>query len=367
MIVKIDSLDHNGRGITRVNDKVTFVSNALVGEIVDIVICVEKKNYNEAKVLKVISKSDKRINPMCPYYSLCGGCEIMHMDYESQVIYKRDKVTNILKKYANIDVFPLVFRSDKVFGYRNKITLHYRDGILGYMKKNSNKVIPILNCPLASDSINDFIENIKGFDLDELVIRSNQNGEVISTLVDKSLLININDFVFQVDINSFFQVNNYICSKIFDFVSENLDFCDVCLDLYSGVGTLSILASKKVSKVYAIEKNESSYKNAIVNLKLNNVNNVVFILGDVKEKIKGISENIDVIITDPPRSGMDNVTIDAILSFKPNKVIYISCNPMTLARDLNILKDYYSVNSSAVFDMFPNTSHVECVCVLDRK
>lgn len=366
MLVRIDGLDHNGKGIVRVGNKVTFVDGALPGELVDIIIDKEYKKFNVGKVVKIIEKSDKRVSAKCPYYGVCGGCEIMHMSYDFQVDFKRDKVVNILKKYAKIEVNPLVFKSINCFNYRNKITLHNRNNNLGYMKRNSNDIVSIKECYLALPSINSYLKKIKDYESKELVLRANEKGDVISNIDDNFLLININDFIFQIDINSFFQVNNYICSSIFDFISENLSTCENCLDLYSGVGTLSILASKKVNKVYAIEINENSYKNALKNLELNNINNVEFILGDVSEKISLIDCSVDVIITDPPRSGMDEVTIKAIQSFKPGKVIYVSCNPMTLARDLNVLLSDYVVDKVAVFDMFPNTSHTECICVLCR-
>ena len=364
MLVKVDSLDHDGRGICRVDNKVTFVSGVLPGEIVDIIITKEKKSFNLGKVLKILEISDSRVKALCPYYNECGGCEIMHMSYETQLDFKKNKVVDILKRYTNVIIDPIIYKSDKSFNYRNKITLHNKNGNLGYMGKGSNSVISINECMIADEAINRFIRTINNYEGENLVIRVNQNGEIISTLNNDFLLISVNNFVFRVD--AFFQVNSYICSCIFNFISDNLECSDVCLDLYSGVGTLSILASKKVSRVYAIEVNSYSYNNALENMKLNNVNNVEFILGDVSKKINFIDDNIDVIITDPPRSGMDHVTIETILKFKPRKVIYVSCNPMTLARDLNILLSDYIIEKSAIFDMFPNTSHVECVCVMKK-
>lgn len=367
MIVKIDKLDHQGRGITRINDKVTFVENALPNELVDIRITKEKKNYNEGEVVKLIEKSKQRKEAICPYYNKCGGCEIMHMEYDAQIEYKKEKVQNILKKYANIEITPEVFISDKDFNYRNKITLHKENNKLGYMKKKTNEIVEIDACPLALESINEYLKTLKEVKTDNLVIRTNEKGKIISTLIDKLLLIKINEYTFQVDIKSFFQVNNNICGKIFKYIEDNLKEYNICLDLYSGVGTLSIVASKKVSLVYSIEINENSHKNAIKNLELNNIKNVKLILGSVEEKIKEIKEKVDVIITDPPRSGMDEITINVIEKLKPKQIIYVSCNPLTLARDLNKLKENYKLEKSAIFDMFPNTSHIECICILNMQ
>ena len=172
---------------------------------------------------------------------------------------------------------------------------------------------------------------------------------------------------FRIDINSFFQVNNYICSKVFDFIENNIDETNVALDLYSGVGTLSILASKNAKKVYSIEVNNSSYNNALENIKLNNISNISLMHGKVENEINKIKEKVDLIITDPPRSGMDSLTIETILKMLPKKIIYMSCEPSTLARDLNLLKENYELKKVKAFDMFPNTYHVETVCILKIK
>ena len=366
MIVKIDNLAHDGRGITRVSGKVTFVKNALPNEIIDIKIIKEKKNYNEAETIKIIEPSKDRIKSLCPCYNECGGCEIMHMTYISQLNFKKDKVKNILKKYTGIELNPSIIASDKEFNYRNKITLHNKNNRLGYMKQNTNEIVKIDSCPIAMESINKYLKEIKDIKTENFVIRTNEQGNIISSNKDKDLIIEINNFKFYIDINSFFQINNYICSKIFENLENNLEENNVCLDLYSGVGTLSIIASKKMNTVYSIEVNNNSYKNAIKNIKLNNIDNIKLMHGKVEDKIKEINEKVDVIITDPPRNGMDNHTISTIRKLNPTRIIYISCNPITLARDLNKLKDTYELKEITLFDMFPNTSHVESMCVLNR-
>ena len=154
---------------------------------------------------------------------------------------------------------------------------------------------------------------------------------------------------------------------MFDFILESIEETNTALDLYSGVCTLGILASKKARKVYSIEMNKYSYENAKENLRLNNINNVVLMNGKVEEEIKKIDEKIDLIISDPPRSGMDDFTINTILEKEPKQLIYMSCEPMTLARDLNILKKKYDIKKVKAFDMFANTYHVEIICLLMRK
>ncbi len=362
MKVTIDGLNHEGKGIAKIDNKITFVNNAITHEEVEIEITKSHKSFNEAKVTKYIIKSKNREEPVCPYYGTCGGCDIMHMNYETQVEFKKEKVKNILKRYANLDIEPQVIKSNKSLHYRNKITLHYKNRKLGYMKENTNEILEITTCPLAMDNINEFIKNNKSISQD-LIIRENNKGVIITNLNNDKMIEEINEYKFQVDTYSFFQINHYICSKIFEILKENLEENMTCLDLYSGVGTLSIVASKKSRFVYSIEINEHSHKNALENKKLNNCDNVKFILGDVQKEINNIHEKIDVIITDPPRKGMDTSTINIIENMLPNKIIYISCNPMTLARDIKSLNNY-NIEKLYTLDMFPNTHHVECVCVL---
>ena len=234
------------------------------------------------------------------------------------------------------------------------------------MKKNSKTILEIDECPLVLDCINKFIKNNKKEIKEEFIIRGNKKEEIITSLKNENLIIEINSLKFQVNINSFFQVNNYICGKLFEFIENNIKECNNCLDLYSGVGTLSIVASKKTKKVYSIEINENSHKNAIKNLEINNIKNIKFILGKVENEIKKIKEKIDLIIIDPPRSGIDKKTIEIIKQLNPTTLIYVSCDPMTLARDINILKENYNITKTAIFDMFPNTKHVETGCIMKK-
>ena len=365
MIVKIDKMDHQGRGIAKVNGITTFVKDALIGEEVEIELVKEKKKYNEAKVIRIIKESDDRREVPCPYYELCGGCNIMHMNYGAQLEFKKEKVKNILSKYAGIEM-EIDIVSSSEYSYRNKITLHQKDGVLGYKKEKSNDIINIDNCLIAEENINEYLKSVKDYNVEELIIRTN-GKEVISSKDNKPLIMNINNLKFKIDINSFFQVNSYICSKVFDFILESIEEANTALDLYSGVCTLGILASKKARKVYSIEMNKYSYENAKENLKLNNINNVVLMNEKLEEEIKKIDEEVDLIISDLPRSGMDDFTINTILEKEPKQLIYMSCEPMTLARDLNILKKKYDIKKVKAFDMFANTYHVENVCLLMRK
>ena len=358
MIVKIESLNHQGLGITRVNDKVTFVEQALPGETVDIKVTEEKKKYNLAKIQTIIEKNPDRIEPICPYYEECGGCDFGHVNYETELKYKKEKVENILKKYAHIDVNIEITPSDKVYNYRNKITLHKQNEKIGLVKKNSSEVIEIKECKLVDEKINEILHNKPK----EGIIRT--NGKEIISNENENITINIDKYKFKVNLNSFFQINPYTYEKMFNHIKKLISSNDVLLDLYSGVGVFSILLSENCKKIYGIEINENSYKNALENKKINNLENIDFMLGKVEDNLPKIKEKIDTIIVDPPRNGLSKTTIKQIININPKKIIYVSCNPMTLSRDLNLLNSNYNLESIKAFDMFPKTNHVECVCKL---
>ena len=175
----------------------------------------------------------------------------------------------------------------------------------------------------------------------------------------------VNNFFFEVCYNSFFQVNSYINSCLFDLISENI-MGSVVLDLYSGVGTLSIVSSKKAKKVYAIEVIENAVKNALLNAKINKCDNINFILGKVEDKIGYINDNIDTLIVDPARSGLDKKTIEVINKLKPKKIIYVSCDTQSLSKNLFDLTNY-KVEKLYILDMFSYTYHIETMCILKRK
>lgn len=358
MIVKIENINHQGLGITRVNGKVTFVENALPGEVIDIILTNEKKNYNLAKIQKIIQKSSYRIDPICPYFNECGGCDFGHVNYESELKYKKEKVENILKKYAHIDVNIEITPSDKVYNYRNKITLHKQNEKVGLVKKNSSEVIEIKECKLVDEKINEILHNKPK----EGIIRT--NGKEIISNENENITINIDKYKFKVNLNSFFQINPYTYEKMFNYIKRLVNENEILLDLYCGVGVFSILLSENCKKIYGIEINENSYKNTLENKRINNLNNVNFMLGKVEDNLPKIKEKVDTIIVDPPRSGLSKTTINQILNIKPKKIIYVSCNPMTLARDLNLLNNSYKLECIKAFDMFPRTNHVECVCLL---
>ena len=399
--VTIESLDDYGRGIAHINSKVIFVENALPKEEVEIKIINDKKSYSEGIVINYLKKSPKRRKSICPYFKECRGCNLLHISYEDTINFKKEKMKGLLQKNkVNYNEEIEVVESDEQTFYRNKISLKIENSKIGYYIEKTHSLIEIKECIIAKPSINEVIKNYKLLNLEnaKLTIRSNYNDEILliiethqkeynielERLKEKIKLVGIiyndipiygNDFfyervggyLFKVSYNSFFQVNQNINEKLFNLIREYISQDSTVLDLYSGVGTLGIVASKKASKVYSIEIIKNAVLNGITNAKLNKVENIKFMLGDVSKTISKINFNFDTLIIDPPRKGIDKNSKDFILKKLPNKIIYVSCNPNTLIRDLKELEQDYELMSLKILDMFSFTYHLETFCILTRK
>ena len=397
--VKIEKLDNQGRGICYVNNKITFVENALPEEQVKIKLTKESKKFNEAEVIEYLITSKNRVESPCPYFKSCGGCELLNLSYENTCKYKKEKLENILSKYANIKTKVEIVKCKNHLNYRNKITLKIENGKYGYYAPKTHKLVCINNCLLAEPAINNFIQDIDKLNIKngEVTIRSNYNSElliwikspgkvkpninylkskhkIVGILLnnqpiegDTSFIEIINHQLFTVSYDSFFQINREVCSIIFDRILKEINDNDTILDLYCGVGTLGINACKKAKKAYGIEIVKNAILNAITNSKINKRDNIYYMLGKVEDNLSKINDKIDTIIVDPPRAGLDPKTKQTILEFKANKIIYVSCDPMTLARDLKELSSIYNIKQVTSLDMFPYTEHIETYCVLEKR
>ena len=396
MITTIERIDDFGRGIAFVNDKITFIENALPGEKVKIETTKEQSKIQEAKVIEYITTSKDRVESICKNYGKCGGCQFLHTTKEVEKDFKINKVTNAFKKFAKSEINPTYFEAEEL-GYRNKITLKVKKRRIGFYEKNSNKIVPIESCYLAKDSINKFLPLLKDMNIihGDVSIRSNYNDEllihiksndkvdvpfgltkhkVVGIVLNNKVIYGENKFVeildnnsYQINYNSFFQINNNITKQIFKDLQTNASNSDNLLDLYCGVGTLGIALRDKTKKITGIELEKNAIMNSIKNAKINKIENASFHLGKVEELIEKIDINFDTIIVDPPRAGIDKNSLNTILELNPNQIIYMSCEPITLSRDINILKEKYKIKTTNIYNMFPKTYHVECVVTLYRK
>lgn len=393
--VKIEKLDHFGNGLSRIDDKVVFIPKTLPGDVVMVEIVKDNKKYLEGKVVKYLEKQKR--NSICPYSDICGGCHIIDLDYSEQLKYKEEKIKELFKKSLGIDIKIDKVISDKNINYRNKITLHVQNKKIGFYSEESHDLVEIDSCIIAKEDINKVIiklkELVKDFDIKEVVIRSNcevlldikgniSSDVLLNSFVDVEVIY-LNDTLikgkgiiteeilgkkFNILPKSFFQVNKEVCSKIFNEVRcyiKDKSYKNV-LDLYCGTGIIGILISDLVDNVTGIEVVSDAVINANSNKELNKVNNINFICDKVENRIDEFSD-IDLIIVDPPRRGLDSISINNILKISPKDIIYISCDPNTLVRDLKVLSTDYNIKSISIADMFPNTYHVESVVFLSKK
>ena len=394
MITNIEKLDNFGRGITYINDKICFVDNALPNEKVEIEITKEKKKYLEAKIIKILEKSEDRIKPLCSYSNECGGCNLSHLSYEKENDFKYNKVKDLIKKFINEDIELKGIVYDKEYEYRNKIVLHGNNNVSGQYKKYSNDIVNIDKCLLVNNRINEIIKLLKSNSIEEATIKTSndlsntllnvkgniKNIDELKSKVDvliinnkllspnKSIISNIGNNKYYLSSNSFFQVNRFLTESLYNEVLnivKTINPCEV-LDLYCGTGTIGIYISNYCREIVGVDYNKSNIEDANKNKELNNCNNISFICNKVENIIDNYKD-IDLIIVDPPRSGLDDHTRDILKKMMSKTIIYVSCDPVTLMRDLKDLKEKYNIKYIKPFNMFPRTYHVECISVLERK
>lgn len=403
-VIEIERLDHQGRGIGKIDGKIVFVPKTLPSEVVNAKLILEKKKFYEGEIVEIIKTNDDRKKVICPHFLECGGCQFLHVDYQKSLNFKQNKVQEIIDKYVstNVMINPIVPSDDSLF-YRNKITLQVNK-VIGYYKERTNFIIPIEMCYIADSQINKIYnqlkDNINMDNIDQIIIRSGKKtmesmvifktknsidkNQVINLLKDYTDSIYINndlvygkdkiieklfDYQFYISPTSFFQVNTSQAEKLYEIAIKYADMSseDVVLDLYCGTGTIGIVASKYAKKVVGIELNKSAIDDANLNKNLNNIPNIEFYAGDVGKILSRKNYHPNVVIVDPPRSGLDSFAIKEIINIKPRKMVYVSCDLMTLARDLNILSQYFEIKELTPVDLFPQTSHVESVVKLELK
>lgn len=442
----VDIIDNGmeGEGIAKINDFVIFISGAIKGEKIKILIVKVLKTHAYGKIVKIIEKSPYRIEEDCTTYKRCGGCQLRHIDYEETLNIKQRNVQNLVNKVfkkGQIKVHKTIGMGNP-YHYRNKaqypVAINKEGKVqIGVFAQRSHEIIQMQKCFIQNEiaekiafAIYKFIKQ-KGIEpynekeqtgiLRHIVIKvgmrthevmcilvvNNKKMPCESQLVDmlvkeydvKTIIKNINDkntnvilgnqnitlhgdgyiydilgeYTFKISPISFYQVNPVQAEVLYNIAIEmaNLTKEDILFDLYCGIGTIGIFASPYVKKVYGIEIVEQAIKDAKENAKINKIDNIEFYVGDVERVFSNLMEKKqvypDVIIVDPPRKGLDKNTINNILAVQPKKVVYISCNPATMVRDMKLLEEKYEVKEIQPVDMFPFTSHVECVAVLQLK
>ncbi len=359
-----------------------FVFGGIPGEqVVAEVVRVHRK-YVFATVVEVVVPSPNRVKPPCPYYGQCTGCQWQHLDYEAQLLAKQDKVLDALARvggFASPEVSAVLPSPDE-YGYRNhaRFTVN-RDGILGFVNRETRRFVRIDDCMLMHQGINDLLQQLQDRcqETTQLSIRAGKySGDALvqPTLTHPGITVptgqkryteSVDGRSFFVSSPSFFQVNVEQAAQAAAVVREQLCLSadDVLLDAYTGVGTFAILLAPAVKKVIAVEESSSAVADARENAA--GLENVEFVLGRTENVLSGLAERPNVVVLDPPRAGCQEGALVSLIEMAPPRVAYISCDAETLARDLKVLcQGGYSLERVVPIDMFPQTHHVECVAVL---
>ncbi len=359
--VVVTAVANSGDGVGRINDKVVFIPFACPGDELLVEITQSKKNFATAKILKIISAADERKTAPCPYFGTCGGCDWQHLPYEKQLYWKKENLIQTLERVGKIDGQSLVteiVQSPEIWNYRNRIQLHkIKDG-LHYSKKGSHQKVQISECPIADKAINHFISKPKNW----VKLRNGKyefakmsQGEVEIFPVDKKGNSKL----------GFRQVNTLQNQNLVDRVVEVVERKKVrkIIDLYCGQGNWSNELAQRFPEVHCIgiDSNPINIQKALKNKRPN----LEFFLGDVVERFRELTPENDLVLIDPPRAGCAPELFELLESNKPSDLLYISCHPATLARDLQKLSQQaWTIESIEAFDMFPQTSHLECLAFL---
>ena len=439
--VIFEDLTHDGAGVAKVEGYPLFVPNGLPGEKAKIKVIKVNKGYGFGRLMEITEASPYRVEPECPIYKECGGCQLQHMSYEGQLKAKEKQVSDVLQrigKLENVKVHPVI-GMENPWRYRNKaqVPIGENEGGLigGFYQQRSHQIIDMKACIIQQEKNDEVVKKVKEIcningvraydeqkhkgELRHIMARYGlKSGEVMVVLVTrtneltgkkkiieeiakripgvKSIVQNINskktnvifgdetkvlwgeeviydsigDIKFAISARSFYQVNPEQTKVLYDKALEYADLTgeENVIDAYCGIGTISLFLAQKARKVYGVEIVPEAIEDAKKNAELNGISNVEFAVGEAETVIPEWYENgvvADVLVVDPPRKGCDDKLLQTIINMKPKKVVYVSCNPATLARDLRVLEDggYQTVEVQPV-DMFPQTMHVECVAQL---
>lgn len=442
-ILDIKRLGINGEGIGFYNRMAVFVPGAIPGEGHNVEVTSVNGKMAFAKTLEIKHSSPDRRIPECPYYGVCGGCHTMHINYLKMLEEKRNLIIESINRYTKLnpkqfEIHPVV-GSNLEFNYRNRSQLqvrNYEDGLhVCMLKENSNITVPVSNCLVQKNVINEVNEKIlgimKSMHVDAynnknksglvrfITVRANKKDECLVCIVcykhddiikslakevlnipqvkgvyesinsnvkdseilgdktthlcgDEYIIETLGNIKYQIYPTTFFQLNSEQAEKLYNIVLKNckLSRKETVLDAYCGVGSIGLFIAKMAKEVIGIESNKDSIESAKKNAILNKITNATFYDGDAAKllpKLLNDGKKFDVIVVDPPRTGLSDDFLKSLLDSNVKRIIYVSCNPSTLAKNLEVLREKYKVMSIAPVDLFPQTSLIESVCQLVLK
>ncbi len=410
MKLKIEKMVYGGYGLCHGEGKTFLVKGAYPGEEVEAKIVQSKKGFSFAKTQKILQPSKFRIIPSCRHFKECGGCEWMDISYKEQLKFKQEIFVEQMKRIAKFNVKkPEIFET-KEKHYRNKAEFVVRNSELGFFQEQSHNFVKIKECEILSERLNEVKKKVDIFlkkrprfssKVEHVVLREGNNETMVIFISSKDLTppflkdvdnvvslkrkvhshvvvsgkervhqgkgtidVKINDIQYQVPAKSFFQVNYEGAKILSSIVKEYAQSGDKLLDLYCGIGFFSLQLHDKFKRIFGIESSPSSILQAQKNVSLNGFDNIEFKAQKI-EKWES-KEKFDVVVVDPPRSGLRN-TAEKVALLSKKKIVYVSCDSSTFARDTKILmKNGFELKNVKIVDMFPQTHHFEVVGLFER-
>ena len=347
--LKIEDIAFGGKGVGRERGKAVFVPYTIESEIVSAEIVREKKQFAEAELIEVKEKSPDRAEPQCPYFGLCGGCAYQHISYEHQLAIKWRQVRDALQRIGKLKDVPMrpIIPSPEQYRYRNRITVHAQDGVIGFFRRDSHQLIDIERCPISTDEVNRALTELRAQPYlrdGHYTLRASARSRVFSQTND--------------------DVADALRNLVVNLVPPNQE---LLIDAYCGAGFFAKALLDKFECVNGIDWD----KFAIAAAKENVAEKETYIAGDVETELTGsdgfqavegetrLGSRSLTLIVDPPATGLSENVCKAIIDLAPQTLIYVSCNPPTLARDLRELQDKFIIESVTPLDMFPQTAEIE--------
>jgi 23S rRNA (uracil1939-C5)-methyltransferase len=381
LTLRIESLVSGGAGLAHAPDgRVVFVAFSAPGELVEARVEREYPDYIEAAVSRVLEPSPDRVEAPCPVFGECGGCQLQHMSYRAQLAAKEAVVREQLRRIGKLDdsvVRPIVGAANP-WAYRNHLRFSTGKmyGDVGFITRRGRGLLKIEACPIADPWVSDLLPKLQGHGagLHQVQVRHSPetgtfliNPEVPGLEIEtgqKAYVEELGGKRFDVSASAFFQVNHAQAEQMVRLVGEALpERGKLLIDGFAGVGTFAVLFADRFERVLAIEESNSAARDSERNLA--QAPNVEMLVGKVEDVLPDLEERPDAIVLDPPRPGCAPPVLRAILEFQPATVVYVSCNPATLARDLRVLVNGgYQLDWVTPLDMFPQTGHIECVTKL---
>ena len=349
--LKIRDIAFGGKGVGRDNSKAIFVPFTIEGELVTAKIVREKKQFAESELVDVRERSPDRVEPPCPYFGRCGGCAYQHINYEHQLAIKWRQVRDILQRIGKLKEVPMrpIIPSPEPYEYRNRITVHAQDGVVGFFRRDSNRLIDIARCPISRDEVNRALM--------ELRAQHVRDGHYTLRAASGP--------------RAFSQTNDAVANALRDLIRQFMPANqELLIDAYCGGGFFAKGLLDKCKRAIGIDWD----KFAVEAARENATTKETYIEGDVDlelERLRSIATTFQrekaVLIVDPPATGLTPAVRKSVVALVPATVIYVSCNPPTLARDLADLRQRFTVESVTPLDMFPQTAEIEVAVNLQAK